>query len=199
MKIKRVTPLASFPERRRFGRIKIAEPRICHIHLPQSKELWTDQGILMNISLGGIYLLCDKQPPLEKDDIRYLSLDTPYPDPGNYHLGFQVLVVRTEHRQLEPHQFAVALRIISTPTYYTVQGDNHRSFTPSDKARIMYQYYDLNKKAHEIVTNTSEIRAEKINNIKEFIEKGSYQVKPDKVTQSLINDHFLENILRVKS
>ena len=68
-----------------------------------------------------------------------------------------------------------------------------------DKLSIMYQYYDLNKKAYEIVTNTSEIRTDKINNIKEIIDKGCYKVKPDKVTQSLINDLFLENILRLKS
>jgi len=137
MRIKQVAPLASIPERRRFGRIKIAEPRICHIHLPQSKELWTDQGILMNISLGGIYLVCDRQPPLEENDIRYVTLGTPNTDPENHHLGFQVLVVRTEHRVLEPHQFAVALRIISDPIYYPLQGTNQRDFTSSDKARIM--------------------------------------------------------------
>jgi len=61
----------------------------------------------MNISLGGIYLVCDRQPPLEKNDIRYVTLGTPDTDPENHHLGFQVLVVRTEHRQREPHQFAV--------------------------------------------------------------------------------------------
>jgi anti-sigma28 factor (negative regulator of flagellin synthesis) len=60
----------------------------------------------------------------------------------------------------------------------------------------MYQYYDLNKKAYEIVTNTSEILTEKINNIREIITKGSYEVQPDKVTQSLISDLFLKNILR---
>ena len=198
MVIQNVTSLAPSSERRRFGRIKVSEPRICHIYLPQSKEIWTERGILMNISLGGIYLVCDRQPPLEKNDIRYLSLDTPYNDPENHHLGFQVLVVRTEHRQLEPQQFAVALRIISTPTYYPVQGPQHRGFTSWDKARIMYQYYDLNKKAYEIITNTTEIRSEKIKNIEEFIRQGSYNVKSEKVSQSVINDLFLENMLLKK-
>ncbi len=195
MRIKQVTPLDSLPERRQFGRINIAEPRICHVHLPQSQELWTDQGILVNISLGGIYFVCDKQPPLEIDDIRYLTLDTAYSDPENHHLGFQVLVVRTEHRQLETHQFAVELRIISDPIYYPLQGTNQRDFTSSDKARIMYQYYDLNKKAYEIISNTPEIRTDKIKNIKAYIEKGSYKVAPEKVTQSLIYNFFLEDIL----
>ncbi|MGO8762462.1 MAG: flagellar biosynthesis anti-sigma factor FlgM [Desulfobaccales bacterium] len=199
MRNKQVTPLASFPERRRFGRITVAEPRICHIHLPQSQELWTEQGILMNISLGGIYLVCDKQPPLEKNDIRYLSLDTSYADPGNHHLGFQILVVRTEQRKQEPHQFAVALRIISTPTYYALQGTNQRDFTSSDKARIMYQYYDLNKKAHEIITKAPDIRTDRIKDFKEYIEKGSYNLQSEKVTQRMIDDLFMEQMLLFKT
>ena len=128
MEIKKVTPLAPSDERRRFGRIKIAEPRICHIHLPQSQELWTDQGILMNISLGGIYLVCDRQPPLEKDDIGYLTLDTANSDPENHHLGFQVLVVRTEHRQLEPHQFAVGIENHFRPHLLPASGNQPTRF-----------------------------------------------------------------------
>ena len=37
-----------------------------------------------------------------------------------------------------------------------------------DKPRILYQYYDLNKKAYEIITNTPDVRTEKINKIKEI-------------------------------
>jgi len=198
MKIKQVNPLDSLPERRQFGRIHIAEPRICHIHLPQSQELWTDQGILVNISLGGIYFLCDKQPPLEKDDIRFLTLHTPYSDPDTHHLGFHVSVVRTEQRQLEPHQFAVALRIISDPIFCSLRETNKREFTSLDKPRIMYQYYDLNKRAYKIISNTPEIRTDKIKDIKSYIERGSYKVTPEKVTQSLINNLFLEKILLQK-
>jgi len=199
MIIKPVNPLKPLPERRRFGRVHISEPRVCHIHLPQSQELWTDQGILVNISLGGIYFVCDRQPPLEKDDIRYLTFDTPHPDPDNYHVGFHVVVVRSEQRQLDLPQFAVALRIISDPIYRSLQEPNKREFTSLDKSRIMYQYYELNKKAYEIITNTPEIRPEKIKNIKDFIDKGSYKIKSEKVSQSVMNDIFLENMLRLKS
>src|SRR5665647_3879694 len=100
MIINKVTPLALPPERRQFGRINIAEPRICHVYLTQPQELWTGQGLLVNISLGGIYFVCDKQPPLEKDDICFLTLDTPYSDSETHHLGFHVLVVRTGIMQL---------------------------------------------------------------------------------------------------
>jgi len=63
----------------------------------------------------------------------------------------------------------------------------------------MYQYYDLNKKAHEIISNTPEIRTGKIKDFKEFIEKGSYNVQSEKVTQRVINDLFMEKMLLFKT
>ena len=54
---------------------------------------------------------------------------------------------------------------------------NSGEYNSLDKLGIMYRYYDLNKKAYEIVTNTSEIRTEKTKNIKAIIEKGSYEVQ----------------------
>ena len=183
MKIKQINPLESLAERRWFGRLKIAEPRICHAYLPQSQELWTDQGILVNISLGGIYLICNKQPPFEEDDIGFITLDTAYSDPAAHHLGFHVSVVRTEQRQIDPLQFALALRIISAPIFYPLRETNKREINLLDKTRIMYQYYHLNKKAHEIISHMPDIRTEKINNIKTDIEEGSYKITSDKVTQ----------------
>jgi anti-sigma28 factor (negative regulator of flagellin synthesis) len=150
----------------------------------------------VNISLGGTYFVLDRQPPLGKDDICYLTLDNPYADLQDHYLGFHVSVVRTEQVHVRLLQFAVALRINSPPTFYSPHKNNKGQFNSLDKLGIMYQYYDLNKKVNEIVTNTPEIRSEKINNIKEILENGSYEVKPDKITQSLINDLFLENILR---
>ncbi|OGR26430.1 MAG: hypothetical protein A2139_10385 [Desulfobacca sp. RBG_16_60_12] len=92
----------------------------------------------------------------------------------------------------------MALRILSDPIFYPLQETNQREFTPLDKPRIMYQYYDLNKKAYEIISNTPEIRPERIKYIKGFIERGSYQVKSEEVTQSVINDLCMEQILLKK-
>jgi len=198
MRIEQVNPLVDFRERRRFGRIKVAEPRVCHIHLPQSKELWTEQGILMNISLGGIYLACDKQPPLQENDIRFVTLGAPNADTDHYDFGFHVLVVRTEHRHHSRPQFAVALRILSDPILYPLEEADQRDHAPLDKPRIMYQYYDLNKKAYQIISNTPEIRPERIKYIKRFIERGSYNVKSEDVTQRVINNLFMETMLLQK-
>jgi anti-sigma28 factor (negative regulator of flagellin synthesis) len=199
MTFQHVTPLTAIPERRRFGRINIFEPRRCHIHLPQSPELWTDQGILVNISLGGLYFVCDRQPPLEKDDIHYLTFDAPYADSENHYLGFHGLVVRTEHRQLHLSKFGVALKIISDPIYYAPQETNKREFTSLDKPRMMYQYYDLNKKAHEIIANMPDIRTGKIRDVKKYLEKGSYQVESEKISQRVIKDLFIEKIMLSKT
>jgi anti-sigma28 factor (negative regulator of flagellin synthesis) len=192
---KKAPPAALPPERRQSGRIHIFEPRICHVHLPQSQEVWTGQGLLVNISLGGFYFICDRQPPIAQDDICYLTFATPYSDPANYHFGFHVSVVRTGQMQLYYPQFALALKIISEPIYYSPYEDRKREITSLDKPRILYQYYDLNKKAYEIITNTPDVRTEKIYKIKKFIEKGSYEVKSEKIAQSVINDIFMEELL----
>jgi anti-sigma28 factor (negative regulator of flagellin synthesis) len=196
MKANKTTPPAPFFERRRFGRIHIFEPRICHIHLPQSQEVWTDQGILVNISLGGIYFVCDRKPPLEKDDICYVTLDDPYADPKDHYLGFHMLVVRSEQVNVRLSEYALALRIISKPIYYSPHENNRGEYNSLDKLDIMYKYYELNKKAYKIVRNTSEIRNDKIDNIKEIVDRGSYDVKSEKVTQSFIKDLFFESIFR---
>jgi anti-sigma28 factor (negative regulator of flagellin synthesis) len=198
MRFKKVTPLAPPQERRRFGRIHISEPRICHVHLPQSRELWTGYGQLVNISLGGFYFVCDQQPPVKKDDICYLTFATPQANNENYRFGFHVSVVRTGQVQLCHPQFALALKIISEPVYYSPGETNKREVTALDKPRILYQYYDLNKKAYEIITNTPDLRTEKVKSLKQFIEKGSYDVKSDKIAQSVINDIFMEDLLLAK-
>ena len=186
------------PERRRFGRIQVSEPRICHVHLPQSQELWTGQGLLVNISLGGFYFVCDQPPPVQKDDICYLTFAAPYSDREDYRFGFHVSVVRTGQMQLHQPQFALALKIISEPVYHSMQEKNKREITLFDKPRILYQHYNLNKKAYEIITNTPDVRTEKIIKIKKFIETGSYKVNSETIAQSVINDIFMEEQLLVK-
>jgi len=97
--------------------------------------------------------------------------------------------------QLYYPQFALALKIISEPIYYSPYENRKREITSLDKPRILYQHYDLNKKAYEIITNTPDVRTEKVNKIKKFIENGSYEVKSEEITQSVINDIFMKEII----
>lgn len=64
-----------------------------------------------------------------------------------------------------------------------------------DKPRLMYQYYDLNKKAYDIIAKTSEVRIDKVKNIRRYIETGSYNVQSEKVTQRIFNELLLVDIL----
>src|SRR4030042_4432919 len=194
MVMKKVASLAPTPERRRFGRIKISEPRIFHVHMPHYRELWTGHGILVNISLGGIYLVCYRQPPIEENDICYLTFETPFSDTENSYFRFHVSVVRIEQTQLDHSQFGLRLKIISDPVYFSPNEENNQENTLLDKTQIMYKYYDLNKKAYDIIINTPEIRTDKINNIIQNIENGFYKANSNKFNQLVINKIFLENI-----
>jgi hypothetical protein len=107
---------------------------------------------------------------------------------------FHVSVARAEETQLDSAQFGLGLKILSAPVYLSPHDDNQRELTLLDKTQIMYKYYDLNKKAYDIIVNTPEIRTDKINSIKEFVDKGAYMLNSKKFTQQVINDIFLENI-----
>ena len=162
--------------------------------MPHSRELWASQGILMNISLGGIYLVCHRQPPIEENDICYVTFETPYSDTENSYFRFHVSVVRIEQTQLDHSQFGLRLKILSDPVYFSPNEENNQENTLLDKTQIMYKYYDLNKKAYDIIINTPEIRTDKINNIIQNIENGFYNANSNKFTQLVINKIFLENI-----
>jgi hypothetical protein len=127
-----------------------------------------------------------------------VTLGAPNADTDHYDFGFHVLVVRTEQRHHSLPQFAVALRILSDPILYPLEEGDQRKRGPLDKPRIMYQYYNLNRKAYEIISNTPEIRPERIKYIKRFIERGAYQVKSEEVTQRVINDLYMETMLLQK-
>lgn len=181
-----------FQEKRQFGRIKISEPQICHVQVPQSQNFWKNHGIIRNICLEGIYFICDSPPPLEKNEINNLTLDILYNDQRIYRLKFHGLVVRTEDNQADCSQFAVALKFLSDPVYIQLKEVNYREFPFVDKTRLLYQYYQLNRKAHEIIQKTPEIREERINSIKERIDKGLYKIEPEKLSQGL-TDNILED------
>jgi hypothetical protein len=198
MQNKPVAPLAPGRERRKFGRVRVSEPRICQVYLSQSQELWTGQGILANISLGGLYFLCNQPPPLATNDIRYFTLNTLDSAPGMQHMGFRVLVVRTEQRQDDRLQFGLGLKIISDPVYCQYRESDDRDIAWLDKPRLLYQHYHLNQKAHEIIINTPEIRADKIDHIKEYVNKGHYQRKAGKITRGIVKTLLLEDILQRK-
>jgi hypothetical protein len=170
-----------FQERRQFGRIKIPGPSLCQIYVPHSRKLIVYRGQIKNISLGGIYFICDEQPPLTRDNIRYLIFNIIYNYQKIYRLTFHGLVVRTE---MVSSQFAIALQFLSDPVYYPIKTiDEELPYV--DKIRIMYQNYDLYRKAYETVEETPEIRTDKINNIKNRLEHNLYQIDQTKLARAM--------------
>ena len=184
-----------FLEKRQFGRITISEPQICQVHVPKSQELWVNQGIIRNICLEGIYFISDSQPPLEKNEINNLTFDILYNDQKMYQLKFHVLVVRTEYKQQDYPQYGVALKLLSDPIYIQLKEINSKDFPLLDKTRILYQNYQLNRKAYEIIKNTPEVRSEKITSIKARIDQGLYKIESDKLAQSFTDNLLKENIV----
>jgi hypothetical protein len=187
-----------FMEKRQFGRITISEPQVCQVHVPKSQELWVHQGIIRNICLEGIYFVCDEEPPLDKDDIRHLTFDVIYNDQKIYRLKFYGLVVRTEDDLLDRSQVAIAFKFLSDPIYQPFKEINYSEFPFPDKTRIMYQYYQLNRKAQEIIKKTPDVRAEKIKEVKERIDQDLYDVDTTKLAQGFTKTILRENIVLVK-
>jgi hypothetical protein len=171
----------TFKEKRQFGRIKIHENTMCEVHFLQSQKRMVYRGHIKNISIGGIYFVCDEKPLLGKNDVRhwiFLILN----NCQIYQLDFHALVVRTEK---DSDQFGIALKFLSDPIYCHLVEVEENESPFLDKISIMYQNYRLCKKAHEIIKRTPEIRTEKINNLKELIDKNLYKIDPITLVHSI--------------
>jgi hypothetical protein len=173
-----------FQKKRQFERIEIPESTLCKIYVLQSQELWESLIKIKNISLGGIYFVCDENPPFKKDDIRHIILDALQNDQKLYRLEFHGLVVRTENCG---SQFGVAVKFLSEPIYYRMNENNHGDILRFDKTRILYQHFQLFKKAYEIIMRTPEIRSEMVLNIKKRIDQDLYKTHTKDVVQAFNN------------
>ena len=169
-----------FRDKRQFERIEIPESAICKIYVPQSQKLWETQGKIKNISLGGIYFFCNEKPPFQKNDIRHLIIDALYNEQKLYRLEFHGLIIRNEN---EGSQFGIAFKFLSDPIYYRINENNHGDILCFDKTRILYQHFQLFKKAYKIIKRTPEIRSEMVQNIKKRIDQDLYKTHTKDVVQ----------------
>jgi PilZ domain/Anti-sigma-28 factor, FlgM len=176
----------TFNQKRQFGRIKIHKNTLCEIHIPQAEKIIVYRGCIKNISLGGIFFVCDEKPPLEKNDIRHLIFLVLHNCQKTYQLNFHALVVRTEKFS---DQFGVALKFLSDPMYCFLEQVEDSNSPLLDKTRVMYQNYLLCKKSDEIIRQTPDIRTEKIKNIKKLLDQDAYQIDLTELANS-ITVHF---------
>jgi hypothetical protein len=129
-----------------------------------------------------MYFVCDEKPPLEKDDIRHLIFNVVHNYHKMYRLMFHALVVRTENQN---HQFGIALKLLSDPIYYPLKEIEDGELPSLDKTRILYKYYQLYRKAYEIIKTTPDIRIDKVKNIKNRLDHNLYQIDPIKLAKIL--------------
>jgi hypothetical protein len=171
-----------FQERRQFGGLRILEPALCQIYVPQSQKLLVYRGLIKNISLGGLYFSCDDEPPLKKDDIRHLIFDIIYNYYKLYRLKFHGLVVRTENNGAE---FGVALKLLSDPLYYPLKEIDDGELPSLDKTRLLCQNYELYRKAYAVIKTTPDIRSDKVDHIKNRLSHNLYQIDTIKLAKIL--------------
>jgi hypothetical protein len=173
--------IPTFQEKRQFGRIKIFEPTPCQVWVPRSKKIKEYRGLIKNISMGGIFFVCDEKLPLEKDDIRHLIFNVIYNYQKIYRLKVHGLVVRTETVN---SQFGIALKFLSDPMFYLLNKiDSELPFM--DKIRIMYQNYDVYRKAYDIIKTTSDARNDKIKKITKRLNHNLYRIDQRKLATSM--------------
>ena len=170
-----------YQERRQFGRVKIPEGQICEVHVPVSRKVRSYQGLIKNISLGGIYLVCDEKPPLKKNDTRYLILNVNDNNQLFYSLKFYALVVRTED---DGSQFPIALKFLSDPIYYPSNEKEIKELDLQffDKIRIMYKNVMLYKMAYAKLRQRLLTEDERIKNINKLIIQDIYNLNKIKPT-----------------
>ena len=103
-------------EKRRFPRFKTSLPATYHVRNPKSGETWSGQGLLKNISIGGLYFTSEAPPPLEVGHIRDFDFDfdTPIPARVDFEadLALRGRVVRIEQPGLEFAPFGIAVEFV---------------------------------------------------------------------------------------
>ncbi len=101
-------------EKRQFPRLNTTLPIMYHVRHPDSGERWSGQGLLRNISIGGLYFTCEAPPPLEVGYIRDFNFDTTMPPKVNYNanLTLRGKVVRIEQPGLESAPFGIAVQFV---------------------------------------------------------------------------------------
>lgn len=150
-----------FKKKRQFGRIKLPVPTRCLIYIPQSSEFQEYPGLIKNISLGGIDFVCDAELPIKKGNIRDLIIDVLYNDHKIYRLMLHGLVVCARKRLRDCSQFAVAFKFLSDPSYCQLKDSNYMEILCPDNTRILYQHYQLFRKAFIIIKKNFGIKGSK--------------------------------------
>ncbi len=101
-------------ERRLFPRLNVSLKIGCLLCNPESGEKWAGEGLLKNISMGGLYFTCEELPSLEVGHIRDFNFGTSMPPGEDYDssLALRGKVVRIEQPGLGSAPFGIAVQFV---------------------------------------------------------------------------------------
>lgn len=113
---KSTEPGKSYLELRLHPRLYAAMAMKCQVSLLESPKSWNWEGILKNISFGGVYFICDSSLPLEPGQIHNFSINTA--TPGDKlrqasRLSARGLVVRVERPAPDHAALGIAVKFLT--------------------------------------------------------------------------------------
>ncbi len=72
--------------------------------------------------------------------------------------------------------------------------DSTESIRNSDKVNLSQVGHEL-KRIHDILSQTPNIRTDKVNQLKMAIQAGTYEVKGEKIAEKMIEGHLIDKII----
>jgi hypothetical protein len=101
--------------KREHIRIYVSMPLEYRVQLDGDGDTWASEGVLKNISQGGLYFECETMPQLKRGDLAEFTFSTNPPNFSFIHspLRTQAVVKRIESRVAGKEKFGVALQFLS--------------------------------------------------------------------------------------
>lgn len=101
--------------KREHIRIYVSMPLEYQVQLENNGDTWASEGVLKNISQGGLYFECETLPQLKRGDLAEFTFST---DPPNFSfinspIRTQAVVKRIEARVAGKKKFGVAVQFLS--------------------------------------------------------------------------------------
>jgi hypothetical protein len=101
-------------ERRKYHRLYFSLPMELQVRLQDGQEAWTSDGLLQNLSLGGVYFVCDTLPRLRRGDVGEFILQVGGPG-GASRLRAAGQVKRVDHHVFGFTSYGIAVEFLSQP------------------------------------------------------------------------------------
>ncbi len=101
--------------KRQHIRIYVSLPLEYQVQVDGNGDSWASEGVLKNISEGGLYFECETLPQLKRGDLAEFTFNTSPPNFSfiNSPIRTQAVVKRIESRVAGKEKFGVAVQFLS--------------------------------------------------------------------------------------